>query len=345
MNMKQWLSALPASGLAMPLLSFPAAQFCGATVYQFTHSAALQAEGIYHAAKRMSAAAAVCMMDLSVEAEAFGCTVKAEEHEVPTVTGILLSDEDDAQALAVPKVGTARTGLYIDAARMAKERISADPALASRPVLAGIIGPFSLAGRLMDVSEALVNCIADGDFVHATLKKTTAFLIEYAKTYKAAGVDGIVMAEPLAGLLSPALEAEFSAPYVREIIDAVKNDGSTAKLDGGAVQDDSFIVIYHNCGPNTPYMTASLSENHADAYHFGDAVSLCDLLAKLPSDKPVMGNISPTEQFLGGTPDTVRRAVKELRAACAAYPNFVLSSGCDIPPAAKWENIDAFFEG
>ncbi len=330
MHMKQWLSALPVSGLPLPLLSFPSAQLCGASIYQFTHDAALQAEGIYRAAQRMPAAAAVCMMDLSVEAEAFGCTLKTEENEVPTVTGILISDEDEAEALAVPAVGTARTGLYIDAARMAKARLSADPARASRPVLAGIIGPFSLAGRLMDVSEALINCIADEDFVYAALRKTTAFLVEYAKAYKAVGIDGIVMAEPLAGLLSPALEKAFSAPFVREIIDAV--------------QDDTFIVIYHNCGPNTPHMTDSLAENHAAAYHFGDAVSLCDLLAKLPKDKPVMGNISPTEQFLSGTPDSMRAAVRALREQCAAYPNFVLSSGCDIPHAAKWENIDAFFE-
>lgn len=28
---------------------------------------------------------------------------------------------------------------------------------------------------------------------------------------------------------------------------------------------------------------------------------------------------------------------------CGKYPNFVISSGCDIPAAAKWENIDAYF--
>ncbi|MBS7172993.1 uroporphyrinogen decarboxylase family protein [Blautia caecimuris] len=26
------------------------------------------------------------------------------------------------------------------------------------------------------------------------------------------------------------------------------------------------------------------------------------------------------------------------------YPNFVISSGCDIPPAAPLENIQAFFD-
>ena len=28
---------------------------------------------------------------------------------------------------------------------------------------------------------------------------------------------------------------------------------------------------------------------------------------------------------------------------CTVHPNFVISSGCDIPPASRWDNIDAFF--
>jgi uroporphyrinogen decarboxylase len=267
------------------------------------------------------------MMDLSVEAEAFGATIQASEDEVPTVIGAMLSADDDgeegAETLAVPTVGTARTGLYVEAAQMAKERIT------DRPVLAGIIGPFSLAGRLMDVSEALVNCICESAFVHAVLKKATAFLKEYAAAYKAAGLDGIVMAEPLSGLLSPDLETEFSAPYVKEIVEAV--------------QDDNFVVIYHNCGPNTPLMTESIAANGAAAFHFGDAVDLCDLLAKMPADAIVCGNISPSAQFVSGTPESMAEATTELLEKASKYPNFVLSSGCDIPPSAKWENIRAFF--
>lgn len=322
-NMKAWAAELAQTRRPLPLLSFPSAQLTGASVYEITHNAAKQTEGILAAAQRMPAAAAVCMMDLSLEAEAFGCKLITSEHEVPTVTDVLVSDEDEANALAVPSVGAGRTALYIQAATDAKAQIS------DRPVLAGIIGPFSLAGRLMDVTEALMCCIADPDFVLAVLDKVTPFLIAYAKAYKDAGVDGIVMAEPLAGLLSPAQEAEFSAPFVKAIIDAV--------------QDDHFIVIYHNCGPNVPHMTDSLYANGAAAYHFGDAIDLVTMLEKMPADRPVCGNISPVTEFLNGTPDSMRAAVLSLRQKCASFPNFVLSSGCDIPPAAKWENVDAFF--
>ncbi len=323
MNMREWLKKLTAEKKPMPILSFPSATLMGVSVYQLTRDSELQAKGMKLIADRYDSAASVSMMDLSVEAEAFGCTIKSEENEVPTVIGALISDEDEANALKVPKVGDARTGIYLEAIKKAVKTIT------DRPVFAGIIGPFSLAGRLMDVSEALVNCIAEPDFVHITLEKTTEFLTEYAKAYKDIGANGIVIAEPLAGLLSPDLESEFSGSYVKKIIDAV--------------QDEDFIVIYHNCGPNVPLMTESLVSNGAAAYHFGDAVDLKEMLEKMPRNIPVCGNISPSDCFVKGTPESMTKAVKELKAKCAEFDNFVLSSGCDIPPTAKIENADAFF--
>ena len=322
-NMREWIKTLPQSKKSFPILSFPCVSLLGCTVKELISDSDKQAEGMALVAQRTNSAASVSLMDLSVEAEAFGAALACSRDEVPTVTNVLISDEDEARALEIPAIGAARTGLYIKAAADAKAQIS------DRPVLAGIIGPFSLVGRLMDVTEALVNCIADEDFVYAALEKVTPFLINYALAYKEAGLDGIIMAEPLAGLLSPDQEREFSAPYVKQIIDAV--------------QDDSFAVIYHNCGPGVPLMTESLYASGAAAYHFGDAIDLAGMLAGMPSDKPVMGNVSPAGEFLGGTPESMKAAVRALQATCGKYPNFVLSSGCDIPPAAKWENIDAFF--
>ncbi|MPN60495.1 hypothetical protein SDC9_208223 [bioreactor metagenome] len=57
-----------------------------------------------------------------------------------------------------------------------------------------------------------------------------------------------------------------------------------------------------------------------------------------------MGNLDPAGQLRDGTPDSVRTATLDLLNACGEYDNFVVSTGCDVPPAAKWENIDAFFD-
>ena len=75
--------------------------------------------------------------------------------------------------------------------------------ITDRPVLAGIIGPYSLAGRLLDMTEIMILCYEEPEMVESVLEKATEFLIEYAKAFKEAGANGVCMAEPAAGLLSP----------------------------------------------------------------------------------------------------------------------------------------------
>ncbi|MEI6101537.1 MAG: uroporphyrinogen decarboxylase family protein, partial [Eubacteriales bacterium] len=140
---------------------------------------------------------------------------------------------------------------------------------------------------------------------------------------------GVVIAEPLAGILNPQLIKEFSTPYVRKIADAV--------------QDDNFIVVYHNCGNNTIILLDSILETGASAFHFGNAINMQEMVEKFPADKIVLGNIDPSGLFRYGTPESVREATLDLLQKCGSHSNFVISSGCDIPPMSKWENIDAFF--
>lgn len=325
-DMNQWLTDMRTAEVkkALPVLSFPAIQLMGITVKDLISDSRTQAEGMKRVADRTDSAASVSLMDLSVEAEAFGSTIRFSDDEVPTVVGRVVTEKEEAESLLIPPVGRARTGIYIDAVRIAAELIS------DRPVLAGCIGPFSLTGRLMDVSEAMVNCYMEPDMVHSVLDKATAFLIRYIEEYKRAGADGIVMAEPLAGILSPDLIQEFSTDYVKKIVDAV--------------QDESFILIYHNCGDNVIQLVNSILRSGSKAYHFGNAIKMEEILPLIPQDTIVMGNVDPAGQFRNGTPESVTAATKEIMEKCCGYPNFVISSGCDIPPVSSWENIGAFFE-
>ena len=111
------------------------------------------------------------------------------------------------------------------------------------------------------------------------------------------------------------------------------------------MQDDTFAVIYHNCGGNVPKMLPSLLSLKAAAYHFGNAVDLEeDILKKVPADVLIMGNIDPAGTLRMGTVAEVKAETRALLERCSSYPNFLLSSGCDIPPMTPWENLSAFFE-
>ncbi len=325
-NMQEWLRSIKSTKnkKPMPILSFPCVSLLGISVRELISDSELQAKGMKAIADITDALASVSFMDLSVEAECFGATVVVSDDEVPTVKGRIINDFDDANALAIPVIGSKRTKIYIDAIEKASKMIT------DRPVLAGIIGPYSLAARLFEVSEIMMACYVEPDTVHTVLEKATAFLIEYAKAYKKAGANGIVMAEPVTGLLSPDLETEFSSPYVKKIVDAV--------------QDENFIVIYHNCGENVPIMLQSILSTGCSAYHFGNAMDMeKDIIPKIPNDVIVMGNIDPAGTLRMGSPEKVREETLSLLEKCAKNPNFVLSSGCDIPPLTPWENIDAFF--
>ena len=323
MNIKEWLNKAPSIHKAMPVLSFPGASLINVSVGELVKNGELQAQCMKAVADKYNLLASVSLMDLSVEAEAFGSPIRLCDDEVPTVTSAIVFEGDEIGALKAPTVGAARTGEYINAIKKAKELIS------DIPVFAGSIGPFSLAGRLMDMSEIMVMCYTEPELVHSVLRVVTDFLIQYNNAFKTAGANGIVMAEPAAGLLSPDLISEFSSPYVKEII--------------SSIQTDEFGVIYHNCGNIIPLID-SILDTGAAAYHFGNAVDLAEVLKLIPEDTVVMGNVDPAGQFKNGTPETIKAATLDVLKKCSIYPNFVTSSGCDIPPAAPHENIEAFFE-
>ena len=326
-NMMRWIDEMLAAEKkkAMPVLSFPSVQKMGIKVSDLLKSSGLMAQGIKTVADACpDAAAAVSYMDLSLEAEAFGSTIRFSDEEVPTVIGAIVNDEDEAEALMIPEVGAGRTGLNLEAMRKAHELIK------DRPVFAGSIGPFSLAGRLMDVSMAMIYCFDEPDMVHTVLEKVTEFLIRYIRAYKETGIDGIVIAEPLAGLLSADLAGEFSAEYMKKIV--------------AAVQDESFIVVYHNCGNSTIATADTIMNNGCRVFHFGNAIDLEKMLGLMPENVLVMGNVDPAGLFRSGTPESIYRETQDLMKRCCRYRNFVVSSGCDIPPMSPWENIDAFFK-
>ena len=318
-----WDAARGETRRALPILSFPAAQKLNVTVEQLVKTAQLQAEVMAYVANNTDTLAAVSLMDLSVEAEAFGANVHYAENEVPVVTGQLVSDMDEAEALEVPSLEKGRALTCVEGIRLAKEQIK------DKPVLAGMIGPYSLAGRLMDVTEIIYICYDEPEAVHAVLEKVTKYLIAYGQAMKEAGADGIVMAEPLAGILRPDMTAEFSVPYVKRIVEAL--------------QSEDFAVIYHNCGNAVASMLEEIFSQGAAAYHFGNAVDMLDVLEKAPAHCLCMGNVDPAAVIAEGAVEEVTAATRSLMEKCGGYKNFIASTGCDVPSHAKWENIDAFF--
>ncbi len=323
-NMKRWARRILVDDAvhAIPVMTYPGLPLAGETLPALVTDGEAQYRCLRALAERYRTAAVLTVMDLSAEAEAFGSPVKFSDTEVPTVTGALVHDLEEARALAVPAVGAARTGASLRAATLAAESIT------DRVVFGGQIGPVSLASRLVGMTPLMLAMRRNPDFVHAVLEKATAFLVAYAGAFREAGANGLVIAEPVAGLLSPKQCDESSSRYVARIVDAV--------------QDESFLVALHNCGNVVPLVPSMLSTGAA-ALHIGNAVAMTEVMPQVPQDRLVLGNVSPSAAFRIGTPESMADTVWQLLREMAPYRNFVLSSGCDVPPGTPLENVDAFF--
>ena len=322
--MKQWAKDLIANNkvAAIPIMTHPGIELIGKTVRDAVTDGQVHYEAIKALYEKYPSAASCVIMDLTVEAEAFGAEVVFPENEVPSVTGRLLTDEAAIETLQVPDVNKGRVPEYLKANRLAAEHLT------DRPVLAGCIGPYSLAGRLYDMSDIMMLIYINPDTAKMLLAKCSEFITNYCLALKEAGANGVVMAEPAAGLLSNEDCQQFSSEYVKDII--------------AKVQDDDFAVILHNCG-NTGNCTQAMVYTGAMGYHFGNKIDMVEALKEVPADALAMGNLDPVSVFKMGSAALMKKETMALLEATKDYPNFVLSSGCDTPPHTPFENIDAFY--
>lgn len=307
---------------ALLIMTHPGIEAIGHTTREAVTNGEIHYQAIKNILDTYHTIASTVIMDLTVEAEAFGAEVLMTEHEIPNVTGRLVCDEEGARNLEIPALNTARVPEYLKANRLAVENTD-------KPVFSGCIGPFSLAGRLYDMSEIMVGIYIDTEAVKILLDKCTRFIIDYCKAFKALGATGVIIAEPAAGLLSNEECMEFSSAYVKQIVDAV--------------QDDDFVVILHNCG-NTGQCTGAMVETDAAALHFGNAIDMRKALDECPETVLVMGNLNPVELFKQSSPEDVYNETISLLKKTSSYRNFVISSGCDMPPGVSAENIKSFFK-
>jgi uroporphyrinogen decarboxylase len=304
-------------------MTHPGIEMIGKTVQDAVTDGKIHAEAIKTLNEHYPSAASTVIMDLTVEAEAFGCAINFSRDEVPAVSHRLVSNFDEVQQLVVPSLSAGRIPQYLLANQLTATAIT------DKPVLSGCIGPYSLAGRLFDMTEIMMAIYTEPDTVQLLLEKCTQFLIEYCGALKAAGVDGIVIAEPAAGLLSADDCIQYSSLYVKQIVDAH--------------QSDTFSVILHNCG-NTGHCTQAMLYTGARGNHFGNAMNMSDALETCPKDVLVMGNLDPVGVFRMSSPEQMKQAATRLLEQTAGYRNFVLSSGCDVPPRTPLENVKAFYE-
>ena len=325
-NMKQWVADIirQREVSAIPVMTHPGIEQNRHTVRQAVSDGNIHYEAVMTLERQYPSAATCTIMDLTTEAEAFGAQIAFSDDAVPAVASRLLPDVDAINQLQVPSLTAGRIPQYLKANLMAAKAMVDS----TKPLFSGCIGPFSLAGRLYDMSDIMVLIYENPIAAHTLLNKCTQFILKYCEALKLTGANGVLMAEPAAGLMSNDDCMTFSSQYVKHIVDRV--------------QDDTFIVVLHNCG-NQGQCTKAMVATGAAAFHFGNKCQMEEVIRDVPPTALAMGNLDPVSLFKDGTPEQMRQATFDLLDKMRPYPNFVISSGCDTPPHTPKENIDAFF--
>lgn len=261
-------------------------------------------------------------MDLSVEAECFGGEVFFFDTDAPSIKNRFINSEDQIVHLNIPHVGLKRDKLYLD---VASRIVSLKK---TTPFFAGATGPFTLAGRLFGITEIFNLTIEDESSTKKLIEKCSQYLLNYIFEFKNIGCDGVLIAEPLAGLLSPGSMHNFSSKYIQSLV--------------GEVQSDDFQVIYHNCGAKKVHLDA-IYETGAAVFHFGAPMDMIAALDKSGEGKIVSGNLDPTKIFLSTDHQFVIHSAKELMGVMKPYPNFLIATGCDLNMRTPLQNISSFF--
>ena len=158
-NMQEWIADVRNNPqrIAIPIMTHPGIELIGKSVKEAVTDGNVHFEAINKLNDIYPSAACTVIMDLTVEAEAFGAEVVFPEDEIPSVVGRLVHDKESIDELSIPDMKVARIPQYLLANKLAAEHIT------DKPVFSGCFGPFSLAGRLYDMSELMIACYCEAD--------------------------------------------------------------------------------------------------------------------------------------------------------------------------------------
>jgi len=260
--------------------------------------------------------------DLGVEAEALGAKLNtyadAEDLLYPTLREKPVTRADD---IRVPDdlENAARIPVVCEALRLLKAELGDRAAVGTY-----VLGPFTLAGQIMDLNRLLKMPLREADEVARILSRLSEVIIAVAGIYKRAGADYITIREmgTSADILSPRVFRTQVKPHLIRIFQNVERPS-----------------VLHICG-NTNAIVADMLECGASAISVDQKNNLVETRQKLGPDALILGNIDPYNVLVLGNPDGVRVAVRNSVAngASAVWP------GCDIWPTAPAENMRTFVD-
>jgi uroporphyrinogen decarboxylase len=262
----------------------------------------------------------------STLAEAMGTKMYFPEDDAPQVETPLIQTREDLKRLKpVNPEKDGRLPVYLEAVKRCVD------AIGNEVFIVPVIGaPFTTSAALRGTETFIKELYTDPELIHTLMKVATQSVKNLIDTYvKAGGVP--VTVEPVAtgSMISEKHFREFVLPYLKEIYAHIHSYG----LPG----------VLHICG-KTKRVIQCMAESGADILSI-DNIDLLEAKELVGEKVCLMGNVSPADGMLKGSPDLIMAMVKECVAKAADNPKgFIVATGCEVPIHTPHENMVAFLE-
>jgi uroporphyrinogen decarboxylase len=311
--------------IAAPLLGFPAVKAAGTTIKLAQQNADEHMKVIRRIHKLWAPDVIFSLMDLSVEANALGRETVFPPFEAATVMNFDYErDRDLPMFRGINVLDDGRLRSYVETQWRMKEELP-------EKVLRGayVTGPYTLAGLIVGAENAAMQTATEAEDLHALISVCRDKIMDYTQALIEAGAQLIALLDPSAMMLGPDMFREFAVAYAKPVVDLCHR------------HEVAFIL--HVCG-DTEHLLKEMNASGADALSLDADVDFPKAAEVLDEDRVLIGNLCPTGTIMSDPPEAVEKELSTLKNAMRHVPNYIVSTGCDLPLEVPEENVTAFMK-
>lgn len=276
--------------------------------------------------------------DLTLEADAMGCRVDlGSEDRTPQITKTPFDSSSD---IKVPEdfLNRGRIQVVLEAAEKLKEKYGDD-----LPIIVGMTGPLTLAGQLLGIEKLVRYMRSRPNEVESAMDEVLEASIQYANAISEINPDVICIADPTSApdlidpfqfknMVKPRLEdlaMEISTKKVLHICGSTEpiiRDMATAGFDGLSVEEK-----------------VDISKAKGEIKGGGKTIRVGGRTMSMGGEDKtpkLVGNISTNQTLFMGSPEDVKKEVKDVLEAGVD----ILAPSCGLAPRSPLKNIKAMVE-
>jgi uroporphyrinogen decarboxylase len=194
------------------------------------------------------------------------------------------------------------------------------------PFIQTVFNPLCMAAYLGGQETMMTHLRTEGRALHAALEAITETTVRFIRSARRRGISGIFLAVQHASyrVLSEAEYREFGVPYDRKVLEAAEG---------------LWLNILHLHGDGV--MFELLADYPTQVVNWHDRHTPPPLReGQARVQGAVLGGLRQWETMLRGTPEDVRREVRDAIVQTGGR-RFILGTGCVTPVTAPWANLRA----